>query len=483
MAESHKFYSVSAPAGSGKTFALAQHAVDLAHNHQKVLIVQPTKQLIRETWKAIKRNDPALRVTSIMSANIGTSNVLSQVIAHMAQAEHGKGEVLLVTHEILDRMPDTYRQFWHLFIDEMPSGFDAHHLQIALTHSHATEHLTAERELTGDVVVVDAKNEGALRDLLANVTGDSGLAVFHDLAGDVLNPDKIVCVSKPSYERLIDPTGVEKVTSFFSILTPSFLDNFASVTIMGANLESTELYLLWEKLLNVVWSKHPVLNRALRYDAHENGHRLTIKYLLNGNWSKYHAARPHGSGTILDAVTQAIEAELGDDFLWQANKSVDDNQFEEGIRLPTKAHGQNRARFMKCDNVALVMAVNHAKPASDFLKLIGFSQDEIKTVLQYQNEYQAMMRCSLRDPEATAPVTVCVVSKGSADWLAARFPGCQIERLITDVPEPQPIGAPVTRGYASNGEKQKAYRDRKRAAKDALEARLLAASLKDASSL
>lgn len=476
MTNSHTFYGVSAPAGSGKTFALAQHAVDLAHNNQKVLIVQPTKQLIRETWNAIKRNDPAVEVKSIMSANIGTSNVLGDVIAHMTNATHGTGEVLLVTHEILDRMPDTHRQFWHLFVDEMPGGFDAHNLQIALTHAHATKHLEAERSLTGDVVVVDAKHEGALRDLAANVTGDSGLAVFKDLAKDVLNPDKLVCVSKANYERLIDPTGLEKVASFFSILTPSFLDNFASVTIMGANLESTELYLLWEKLLNVTWVKHPVLSKSLRYDTHENGTRLTIKYLIEGNWSKYHAARTLGNGTILDAVTQTIEAELGDDFLWQANKSVDDNQFYDGIRLPTKAHGQNRARFMDCDKVALVMAVNHAKPASDFLKLIGFSQDEIKTVLQYQNEYQAMMRCSLRKPEATNPVTVCVVSKGSAYWLAARFPGCKVEKLASEVPEPNCVGPTPKGNRLTPREKQARYRARQADAKAALEARLRAAS-------
>jgi hypothetical protein len=463
---SHTFYSVSAPAGSGKTFALAKHAVDLAHNHQKVLIVQPTKILIKETWAAIKRNDPTLTVTTIVSKSLGTSNVLGEVIAHMKNAEPGKGEVLLVSHEILDRMPDTHRQFWHLFVDEMPSGFDAHNLQIAVTHEHATAHLKAERPLIGDVVAVEALHEGALRELADNTAQDSGLAVFKELASDVLNPDKLVCVNLPNYERLIDPTGAEKIVSFFSILQPTFLDGFSSVTIMGANLDSTELYLLWEKLLHVEWKAHPILSQSLRYITHKNGKRLTIKYVIEGNWSKYHASLPHGTGSNLDAVTQAIEADLGTDFLWQANKSVDDNQFYDGIRLPTKAHGQNRQRFMDCNNVALVMAVNHAKPASDFLKLIGFSQDEIKTVLQYQNEYQAMMRCSLRKPEATEPVTVCVVSKGSADWLAARFPGCAVEKMITDIAEPKGIGAPLT-GNKSSAERQKEYRARQKAKKDA----------------
>lgn len=458
----HNFYYVSAPAGSGKTWALAAHAVDLATNNQKVLIVQPTRQLIRETASEIRRNNPQTPMKTIISTAMGNSRVLARVIEYIQNSAPGKGDVLLISHDILEKLPDTHRQFWHVFVDEMPSGFKPHHLQIAVTHAHVTAHLSADHELTGDAMEVQAASEGALRLLAKNEDGDAGLDVFHDLANDVLNPNKFVLVNRHNYARLIAPTGKDKVTSFFAILQPGFLKAFASVTIMGANLEETELYLLWEKLLSVNWIKHPLLSKKLRYSHHENGSRLTIKYLIDGNWSKYHAALPHDGMTILDTVTETMERELGPDFLWQANKDVDDNQFTNGIRLPGKAHGQNRPRFMSCHNVALASALNHKKAASDFLKLINFTAEEIKTVLQYQNEYQAMMRCSLRDRDATAPVTVFVVSKGSADWLAARFPGCKVEKVENDLPEPGSVGPKPTGNRKTAAQIQKEYRERKK---------------------
>jgi hypothetical protein len=463
---------VSAPAGSGKTFALAGHSVDLANNHQKVMIVQPTRQLIRQTAIAIRNRDKSVKLTTIISPTMGNSRVLSRVIAHMESADHGVGEVLLISHDILEKLPHAYRQFWHVFVDEMPGGFEAYHLQIAVTHEHVTAHLKADQELTGDAMMVEALNEGALRVLAENPNKDAGLAIFHDLANSVLNPNKLVLVNRQNYARLTFPNGLERVTSFFSILQPGFLSDFQSVTIMGANLEETELYLLWEKLLDVTWVKHPGLSKSLRFNSHESGSRLTIKYFINGNWSKHHAALPHNGASVLDAITERMEVELGDDFLWQANKGVEDSHFAGGIRLPNKAHGQNRAQFMSCNKVALVSALNHQKAASDFLKLINFTQDEIKTVLQYQNEYQAMMRCSLRDVDATAPVTVIVVSKGSADWLAARFPGCKVERIDNDIPEPGSVGPKPTGARKSRAEIQDAYRKRKKAEKAAMEARL-----------
>ncbi len=41
------------------------------------------------------------------------------------------------------------------------------------------------------------------------------------------------------------------------------------------------------------------------------------------------------------------------------------------------------------------------------------------------------MRCSLREPTATAPVTIVVPSRASAEWIASKFDGCTISKLNT----------------------------------------------------
>lgn len=463
---SYSFYSVDAPAGAGKTTALAAHAIDLVKQGQKVLICQPTKLLIGQTSQAIKRSDPSVPVKQIVSRAMSRSPVLGEVIEHIQRANAGQGEVLLISQDILRKLPKKVRRNWHLFVDEMPAGFEPFHLSIPETHGFLTAHLnTEEKPLIDDITVVQSGDVMALRAL--SETGDDALKVYKDLVDAVLDEDQLVCVSKTIFDALVSGDKTQGAISFFSILQPSFVSGFESVTIMGANLSECELYLLWDKLLNVSWKKHPELTKALSYTKHGNGKRLTIKYLIDGNWSKDFAGRPFNGHTIFDEVCSVMENELGDDFLWQANKDVADHQFGYGLRLPAKSHGLNRPAFMKCDSVALVMAINHQKAASDFLMKVGFTQEELKTVLQYQNEYQALMRCSLRDHNETSDVTVAVVSKGSAEWLAARFEGCTIERINNDLPEPKTVGRPVKATKLTPAEKQRQYRARQKQRREA----------------
>lgn len=443
MANSHTFYSVSAPAGSGKTYALAEHTTKTVAQGDKVLIVQPTKTLMDQTEKAIMAKAPNALVTQIKSEPFGNSNVTGRVIEHMQNATPNVGEVLIISHEAFKRLPKNHRQFWHVFVDEIPSAFEPIKLNIAKTHHHITEHLKADEDLAvGGIVVVQAKSVVGLKALAKNQFADDGLAIFKDLAEAVLDDDKLVCVMRDNYERLVKPLGKEKTVTFFSILDPSFLDGFASVTMMGANMEATELYMVWDKVMNVTWKLHPQIGKQLRYMAHENGQRVTFKYLIEGNWSKNHAGQKHERGSNLTAVAHAMQTELGDDFLFQTNASVSADLFDDGDQIPTKPHGQNKPRYMRCDNVALTMAMNYDRPSARFLQSIGVDAEAVKIVLQYQNEYQAMMRCSLRDPQATNPVTICVVSRGSADWLSALFPDSKVEKLESDVPEPELPGRP-----------------------------------------
>jgi len=452
---------VDAPAGAGKTTALAAHAIKLAKSGQKVLISQPTKLLISQTFQAIKRNDASTPVTQIVSKSMSRTSVLDEVIAHIQNAVVGHGEVLIISQDILSKLPKTLRRHWHLFVDEMPPGFEPFHMSIPDTHTFLTKHLTIlEQPLIDDVAVVSAADVKALNRL--SETKDDALKIYKDLVDAVLDEDQLVCVSKSIFGALVSAEKTEGAISFFSILRPNYLDGFSSVTVMGANLKDCELYLLWDKLMNVSWKAHPELTKALAYTKHGNGQRLTIKYLIEGNWSKDFASRPFNGHSIFDEVCSLMENELGDDFLWQANKDVGDHQFGYGLRLPAKSHGLNRPAFLKCDNVALVMAINHQKAASDFLMKVGFTQEELKTVLQYQNEYQAMMRCSLRDHKATGDVTVTVVSKGSALWLAERFEGCIVERINNDLPEPKTVGRPLNAEKMTAAEKQRQYRQRKK---------------------
>lgn len=453
------FYSVSAPAGSGKTYAAIGHAIQLAQNGQKVLIAQPSIPLITQTEADLRAHPGNVQVEKIVSqpGTYNKTSVLARILDHMQKTDPFKGEVLLISQEALGRLPDAYRKHWHLIVDELPQAFTSHEMNMAKSHAFVTSHLKLDDALSAaipDVMVVEASDVGALRDLSENKTKDRAFALFKDLVDDVLNEDKLVCVNAADYAELVSGSGKRRDISFYSFQKSEYVKGFQSVTMMGANFDDTEIAHIWSRLDSVEWKPHPVIGQNLRYQTHTNGHRLTIKYLIQGNWSQAFADKPHENAIILDAVCTVMEQELGDDFLWQSNKKHEDRVFEEGVKLPQVVHGINHPKFVKRHGVALVKAINHSSGSAAFLKAIGFTAEELKVTVQYQNEYQAMMRCSLRDPRATEPVTVCVVSEGSAKWLQARFPGSTVKQVVSLIPEPGTVGAPKKAVTKSGAERK-----------------------------
>ena len=129
----------------------------------------------------------------------------------------------------------------------------------------------------------------------------------------------------------------------------------------------------------------------------------------------------------------------------------------------------NKPHFMSSNAVASFMALVYDNASSSFLKDIGLSDHQIRVMLCYQTEYQAIMRCSLRDPAAVAPVTVIVPSKASADWIASKFDGADIAKLDSGLDwEPKKNGRPASGKKAlTAAERMRAMRQRKKAVENA----------------
>lgn len=118
------FKYVDAPAGSGKTYSLTRFAVEQARQHRKIVIAQPSKELITQTRDDIAEIDPDVKVTAIFGDR-GTKNVVLAITKHLTRATPQTGEVVLITHEGLKRLETQgYRGGWQLVVDEIPSVFD-----------------------------------------------------------------------------------------------------------------------------------------------------------------------------------------------------------------------------------------------------------------------------------------------------------------------------------------------------------------------
>ena len=461
------YYYVDSPAGSGKTHSLSHFAVDEAKAHRKIVISQPTKRLLKQTLKAISGIDGTIKVTAIYTQGRRTS-AIPRIVDHLTNAAPHTGEVLLITHESLRRLPGGNRKFWSLVVDEIPSVFVHLPLRIRYTHDIVTQHLGSE-ELIPGITVLSAAHPQRVDDLIRQAKDDQNIETFLPLLNAVRDEKQLVCAETTRLTDLLTGDVRKGQSDFFLIQTPDYLDGFAGVTLMGANATHSELVVLWEKLFpDIEFKPHPSLSGLLRYHRHENGHRLTLHYCFE-RWSKIYsqsATSETGEDTVLERLNVQL-AKFFDTspFLWQANKDVEDDFFEDAKRLPHVPHGLDEPDYMKVHNVALLSAVNRETPAFKFLGLLGLDDSTITATLAYQNEYQAMMRCSLRDPAATHPVNVVVMTKGSAEWIAERFARCTIKPFDSGLSGPgRRGGRKIEAPKKTRAEIQQAYRDRQKLA-------------------
>jgi reverse gyrase len=84
--------------GAGKTYAIAAWADSLADRGHKVLLVQPTTQLVQET---IQTTFPAMNVdmTRVVSITSKThEKVMKSIDEHLKTTDSQTGEILVITH-------------------------------------------------------------------------------------------------------------------------------------------------------------------------------------------------------------------------------------------------------------------------------------------------------------------------------------------------------------------------------------------------
>jgi hypothetical protein len=128
---------LNAPAGAGKTRALARRAHWLAGVSQKVLFVQPTKHLITKTIAdELQPLDPAYPVRAIHGDTaLTTKSVIGDIVAHFQAAVAGRGEIVFITHAAFLLIPYIERKAeWHLIMDEVPQVDRFEELRLPDTH-------------------------------------------------------------------------------------------------------------------------------------------------------------------------------------------------------------------------------------------------------------------------------------------------------------------------------------------------------------
>jgi hypothetical protein len=297
-----------------------------------------------------------------------------------------------------------------------------------------------------------------------NRNGDALYEVLGPVARRVVSEDWDVYAKQTEYARLRRGEKTDAALVTYSLLQPTIVQGFASSTIASACMTETTLFRLWSAMGVEMTPVGEGLRQDLRYTEHEHGDRITVYYATHEAWSKRYrdglAVDAAGEEVrVLERVRQAVVALVGaEPFVWMGNKDLDDGFF--GVagaeRLPNTPHGLNS--YQGYHNVVVLSALNPPPAHFHFMGARGVSDEELRTGCYRTAVYQAVMRCSIRNPADATPKKVVVMDRDTADWLAALFPGATVTPLpnLGVMPSKGKAGRP--RQHADNAAKARKHR-------------------------
>lgn len=466
--------------GSGKTTAAGQEIRRLVRDNQRVMVVVPSVQLGQEIEKELRVLDPGLKVHRFDRDTMGRGRVKRKLMDHLNHA--APGQVVITTQAAFMTLPYFHHaEDWHLIVDEIPAGHQGWQLNLAETHEVITDYIEVKEDHRSNLVYhsVYAKNRAKLQEYVDNPRGDEVWKMLAPVAEAILSDHWHVTVEAGSYYGVLDAeTRAGKHALFFyADLAPAVLEGFRSVTLMGALFNESILCRLWMRQ-GVEFEPHPEITAALRFrDHHPNGHRLRIAWGFDTVWTK--SARNRDvilkDGTKRPAWETLVEATrdhfrgLNERVLFIGNIDRMSDLKEafsdlDAEAIPHSPYGHNR--YQDRHVIAVLPALNPSPHEFGYLLRHGIEPEEVRTWVYRQWVYQAANRTSLRDLDATEPVTVVVADRDTAEWLARLYPGCQVESLGIEVDvlaldEATPKrGRPRKAKALTAAERAKARRDR-----------------------
>ena len=426
----------AAPCGSGKTYQVVNRARELVRNENKVLILQPTRELIDRTVREeLQYRANPLPVRVFHRGTVGDGKV-SKALADYARMPPDFPEIVIATHQVLPHIKQfANRSEWHILIDEALQAVCYQQRRIPQTHGLITDHLDVAQvnAIFGRVTVRDI----AVLEIAKNEDGDEILETLAETSRILANRHWETFVNLEQYERL--KRGDGKVLAFHSVLKPEILTGFAEVFMAGANFEDSAIVKVWSEE-GVQFEADAEFAKGLRYSSHPNGELLTIYYVTERQWSKKRREAPAGEdgARVQERMVQAAkEVFPSGRFLWHANKSLVDDSFgSPAKRLPNKPHGLNS--FAHFDDIVFLSSLNPPTDHFRFLQSRGVAADEVRGFTYFAEAYQAITRTSLRTPENRSPKRILVPDRGLAEYLHDVFPGSEVNKLDIGLAEDAP---------------------------------------------
>ena len=482
---------LEAIAGSGKTREFARATA--RGQYLYVAIAAPTIDLLEEIrdWLThFKCRTPIAIIHSGQHATRSVQERIAKWFEAQMKERHPTG-VLAITQAALLEMdvPETANHC-HLICDEVidTAAFEMY----ALPRRYAeVAYLVAPEPYREGVYKLvprhhDPKRHGErtpeqrLQTIAKNAPPDMFDTPFKPLAAAIIDPFKLVLCAQARWDDLFLPYEARAFSGqldVLSVINPTRFRPWRDFSIMGAFGSTSLTCVLWRRLFNQRFSEHPL--QPILPVTHDNGWRLKILWFFEEKSTRTFLAQQSTEGVSMQAaMCQSVAKFFGDQpFLWSlpqpgdGEKGVKDKFWNRGrgpaflpsLRLDGKSLGQNQWRDHT--RLALLSVVNWTPAQYELLGLLDLTADEIDTAHGLHTLYQDLTRSNIRDPRGIIDVIPIVPCSYRANFLAGRFPGCEVNRmpmeLIPQVATKRKRG-PKPSGHAASA----AERKRKQRAND-----------------
>ncbi|TXM66863.1 hypothetical protein [Methylobacterium sp. WL120] len=448
-----RFRFDSRRAGGGKTTAIIEQTSKMALNGQKCLIVQPTTDLIDETFDSISREHPQVSVLRFHSRDGSDHRVMLRLIAYLNNADLG-GVIVLITHSTFLKIPFFYRpERWNVYIDENLNAFDYFGETLPNYHSIITDHIKVV-DRSGKYGCVEPINIGRLKEIATNVGKDEVFKQVQSLAGRLISPYYDSYVVNKTHDELIKRRSQTGKLCVYSVLSPRIMDGFASVTIAAARFEETFQYHWWERE-GVRWGRIKSQEGNIPDLKHPHNDTIDIYYGYDRKYSK--KTRNALGCPKTNPLIVATEKLMGSkEFVRVENNDVKLmsllNQVAGSHLIKGVSHGLNMFRHIH--HAVVITANNPTSDAGNFLdEFCRFGLNDQFRAFTNHAIYQSICRTSIRDDESHEAKTWVVASKETADWLSDLFPGSRVHSLGLTQPVMKAVGRP--RKHANDKERRK----------------------------
>jgi len=440
----HIIHYSPALCGAGKSYAALTEIGSSSSSHY--LYAAPSKILCDQFYRdavslgisvvMVYQSDNGVLIEHNLNKEINTNRTVGTALAKLLNNKHA--QLTICTQSALKQLGGRsikkVKSDYTLICDEFSNVDHYYSVAMAHTHQHYSPYLTTAPYNSTDLLRVTLTQGAQLPPELVDPKKyrDDTQKLFAPVLDHLLRGDTVLATKETYTSQIINGcTNVNRkdpAVHFLAIEKPSYLLGWAKTTVLSANFDHSLAFHLLQQFYGIRLVLDQDIDKSLRFAHHTNGQRLTIKYLDTGSTSmgRYDEVVGSHKESNFSRIDDFAHSQLSDDYVIVANNKHTLQRYTSREELPVISHGLNS--FQHIHQVAFLAALNKSTMHIKILKSLSIADDLIGAHI-HETVYQAVMRCSLRDPSATEPVTVFITDKPRAEELSRKFNGSTLVAL------------------------------------------------------